>query len=115
LRRSSNEAFSATGLGIGATVIVGYEGPRWGLSLEGGYQQFLTTHISHSDVYRETFYADAKDGWYGLSGSAARAGLRGGIRIGAVEIAARAGVNTTGQLQAVTPPFYFTLGTSYVF
>lgn len=115
LRRTTNDAFSATGFGVGATVLAGYESARWGLSLEGGYDQLLGTYLSHTDAYRGTFYADAKDGWYALSGSRARAGLRGGVRLGSVEIAARAGVNTTGSLAPMNPPFYFTLGTSYAF
>lgn len=115
LRRSQNELFSGTGMGLSATILAGYESPVWGLSAEGGYEQMLATHLSHSDRYRETFYADAKDGWYAVTGSIARAGLRGGARFGALEIAARAGMNTTGQFQPVTPPFYFTLGTSYAF
>jgi hypothetical protein len=115
LMRTSTDAYSATGFGLGATLLAGYESARWGLSLESGYEQLLSTYISHTDAYRETFYADAKDGWYALSGGRARAGLRGGARIGAVEIAARAGLNTTGRLAAMTPPFYFTLGTAYAF
>lgn len=115
LRKTSTDTFSATGFGLGGTVLAGYESARWGLSLEGGYEQMFSTYISHTDVYREVFYADAKDGWYAMSGSKAHGGLRGGGRIGNVEIAARAGVNTTGRLEAMTPPFYFTLGTSYSF
>lgn len=115
VRRSDNELFSATAVGVGATMLVGYEGPRWGLSVEAGYQQMLATHLSHSDVVRETSYAGAKDGWYALSGSTANAGLRGGARFGSVEVFARAGANATGQLHAVMPPFYFTLGGAYVF
>jgi hypothetical protein len=115
LLKTSNEAFSATALGVGGTLLFGYESARWGLLLEGGYDQFLSTYISHSDAYREAFYADAKDGWYALSGSKARGGLRGGARLGDFEIAARAGINTTGTFHSISPPFYVTLGTSYAF
>ena len=115
LRRSSNQSFSGLGLGVGATMLAGYESHRWGLSLEGGYDQFLGTYLSHTDAYRETYHANAKDGWYALSGSTARAGLRGGARIGSFEIAARAGLNTTGELRPTNPPWYFTVGTSYAF
>jgi hypothetical protein len=66
-------------------------------------------------VYRTTFYADAKDGWYAMPGSTARVGLRGGVRFGATEIFARGGLEATGQLHAITPPFYATLGSAYAF
>jgi hypothetical protein len=115
LRNTVNNSFSSTSLGVGTTALFGYEGARWGLSAEAGYEQMLTTNLRHSDVYRNTVYAGAKDGWYALSGSTARGGLRGGVRFDALEIFARAGVNTTGQLHADNPPFYVTLGTSYAF
>lgn len=114
-RNTVNDAFTATAVGVGATVLAGYEGPGWGLSAEAGYEQILATHLRHSALYRNTFYADAKDGWYAISGSTSRAGLRGGVRFGSVEIAARAGLNATGRLNALMPPFYFTLGGSYAF
>jgi len=115
VRHASNELFTATGIGVGATVLLGYEGPHWGLSGEGGYEQTFATYLSHSDRYRNTVYAGAKDGWYAVTGSIARAGLRGGARFGPVEIALRAGLNATGQLHALNPPFYVTLGGAFAF
>lgn len=115
LRNTSNDLFSATALGLGATALFGYEGARWGLSGELGYEQIVTTHLSHSDLYREVAHAGAKDGWYTITGSTTRAGLRGGVRVGAVEIAARLGGAATGHFQITNPPFYFTAGGSYAF
>lgn len=115
LRRTDNRLFSAFGIGVGATLLIGYEGPRWGLSAEASYEQFLTTYLSHSDDYRDAFYAGAKDGWYAFSGSTARAGIRGGVRFGSVEIFAKAGMQATGQLHAGAVPFYATLGSAYAF
>jgi hypothetical protein len=115
VRNSDNDLYTATGIGVGATALFGYEGTRWGLSGEVGYEQLLTSYLRHSALYRDTYYADAKDGWYALTGSTARGGLRGGVRIGSVEIAARAGVEATGRLHATNPPFYATLGSAYAF
>lgn len=115
LRKSDNEAFSSWGIGLGATLLAGYEGRVWGLSAEAGYEQLLTTHVTPSDAYRTTYYADAKSGWYAFTGATTHAGLRGGARIGAIELAARAGAEATGQLHAITPPFYATIGTTYAF
>jgi hypothetical protein len=115
VRRATNELFSAAAIGVGVTILIGYEGQRWGLSAEGGYEQIFAAYLHHSDLYRDTFYADVKDGWYALSGSTIRLGLRGGVRFGSIEIAAKAGVNATGQLNAATPPFYATLGGAYAF
>ena len=115
MRKTDNQLFSALALGVWAGVLAGYEGPRWGLSAEAGYEQLLASHLSHSDLYKSTFYADAKDGWYAFSGGVAKVGLRGGARLGRFEIFARAGLDSTGELHALTPPFYGTLGTSYAF
>lgn len=115
VKSSSNELYSATALGLNATMLVGYEGQRWGLSADLGYEQFFSTHIRHSDMYRQVGYAGAKDGWYALSGSTAHGGLRGGARIGSVEVFARAGFAATGELHALALPYYATLGTAYAF
>lgn len=115
VKSTANRLFSAVGLGLGATMLAGYEGPRWGLSLEVGYEHFITTHMHHTDTYRDVVFADAKDGWYAFSGGTSRLGLRGGGRIGPVEIFARGGVDATAQLSAHTPPYYAALGSSYAF
>jgi hypothetical protein len=115
MRRAHNDAFSSTALGFQTTLLAGYEGQRWGLMAEAGYEQLLATYQDHEAAYRETYYANAKDGWYAFTGSTLRAGLRGGARFGSLEVGARAGINTTGELSAATPPLYLTIGTSYVF
>lgn len=115
LKNTSNDLFAATAVGVGTTALLGYEGPRWGLSLELGYEQMLATHLRHSARYRETAFPDAKNGWYAATGSTTEAGLRGGARIGAVEIFGRAGLSATGHFKPGTPPFYFTLGGAYAF
>jgi hypothetical protein len=115
VRNSVNEVFSATATGVSGTILFGYQGARWGLSAEAGYEQIVATYLRHSDRYRDTGYADAKDGFYALTGSTAHAGLRGGARFGAVEIFTRAGIDATGHFHALTPPFYVTLGGAYAF
>lgn len=114
-RNTSNDLYAATALGITTTIYLGYESDRWGLSAEGGYEQILSTHIRHSDLYRTTFYAGAKDGWYAVSGSSVHAGLRGGVRFGAAEIYAKLGIAATGGFNQTVPPFYGTVGSTYAF
>jgi hypothetical protein len=115
LKVSSNRVFTGASFGVGATLLVGYEGPRWGLSAEAGYEQTLTTYIRHSDLYRQVSHADARDGWYAFSGSTARVGLRAGVRLGSVEISARGGIDATGQFHSILPPYYATLGGACAF
>ena len=101
--------------GIGATALFGYEGPRWGVSAELAHEQILTTHLRHSDLYRNVAYAGAKDGFYATTGSTTRAGLRAGVRFGALELSARAGLAATGYLHPAGLPFFSTLGGAYAF
>jgi len=115
LRNTSNDLYSATAMGIATAIYLGYESDRWGLSAEGGYEQMLATHLRHSDLYRTTFYAGAKDGWYAVSGSSVRAGLLGGVRLGAAEIYARLGIAATGGFNQTMPPFYGMVGSTYAF
>lgn len=114
-RHTENKVFTATAIGLDATILAGYEGPDWGLSAELGYEQILATHIKNTDLYKRTIYPDAKDGWYSITASTAHAGLRGGARFGRVEIGLRAGVQATGHFQPLMPPFYATLGGAYSF
>lgn len=115
IRNSVNDVFTSTAVGMSATVLAGYEGPRWGISAEGSYEQILTTHLRHSARYREEAFPDAKDGWYSITGSTVRGGLRGGARFGAVEIWLRAGLDATGRFHALAVPFQATLGGVYAF
>ncbi|HEY6909212.1 MAG TPA: hypothetical protein VI356_07575 [Myxococcales bacterium] len=115
LRLTENNLFSATALGVRGLLLPGYQGERWGLMAEVGYEKILATRMKHSSLYRSVGYAGAKDGWYSLTGGTLQAGLRGGYRIGRVELTLAAGVLTSEGLNEVMPPFYGTLGTSYAF
>jgi len=115
LRNTANDLYAATGLGIGATARFGYEAVHWGISGELSHEQLLTTHVSHSDLYRAKAYANAKEGWYGITGSTTRAGVRAAVRFGAFEVFTRLGVAATGYLQPALLPFYLTLGGSRSF
>jgi hypothetical protein len=115
LRLTENDFFSATALGVRAALMPGYQGDRWGLMAELGYEKMLATHLNHSSLYRSVGYAGAKDGWYSSTGGTLQAGLRGGYRVGRMEISLAAGVLVSEGLNPITPPFYGTLGTGYAF
>lgn len=115
LRRTDNDLFSAHGLGFHAALMPGYHGRRWGLMAELGYEKMLATHVSHTSLYRSVAYSGAKDGWYSSTAGTLQAGLRAGYRLGRVELSLAAGVLATEKLNAVVPPFYGTLGSSYAF
>ena len=115
LRMTKNDLFSATALGMRAALMPGYQADRWGLRLEVGYEKIVATHLTHSSLYRGVGYSGAKDGWYSSTGGTLQAGLRGGYRVGRVELSAAAGLLASEGLNAVMPPFYGTLGSAYAF
>ena len=115
VRLTDNEMFSATALGVRGALMPGYQSDRWGLMLELGYEKMIATHLSHSTLYRNVAYSGAKDGWYSSTGGTLQAGLRGGYRVGRVELSLAAGIFATERLNAVVPPFYGTLGSTYAF
>lgn len=112
-RMNDNDLFTAFAMGVSTTMLAGFESERWGLSLEAGYEQLFSTYVHQSTLYRETFDGGAKSGFYALSGSTARVGLRGGGRIGPLEIFLRGGLDATGVFHALNPPFYATLGVGF--
>src|SRR5262249_39450785 len=74
LRNTSNDGFDATAIGFRSGMLAGYRSDRWGLMLDLEYEKVLATHIEHSALYRNTFFADAKDGWYAITGGTFMAG-----------------------------------------
>ncbi len=115
VRLTDNSFFSATALGVRAALLPGYQGERWGLMAELGYEKMLATHLNHASLYRSVGYAGAKDGWYSSTGGTLQAGLRGGYRIDRVELSLAAGVLATEGLNPEMPPFYGSVGTAYAF
>lgn len=115
VRLTQNDFFTATALGFHAALMPGYQGDRWGLVAELGYEKMLATHLNHSSLYRDIGYSGAKDGWYSSTGGTLQGGLRGAYRIGRVELSLAAGLLASEGLTPLAPPFYGTLGSSYAF
>jgi len=112
---TENSIYGATALRTDATLLAGHYGRRWFAVAEAGYDRAWLTYIKNSDWYRTHFYGGAQDGWYAGTGGVLRAGAKGGVTLGRVELVLRAGVNETETLQDLDLPFYATLGASYRF
>lgn len=115
VRATGNSVFTATAFGLRAALMPGYQGERWGLLAEVAYEKTVAAHLVQSDAYRRAGYPGAKDGWYAWSAGTLQAGLRGGVRLGRVELSLAAGLMATEKLNPVTPPFYATLGSAWAF
>jgi hypothetical protein len=113
LSRSINKAGNYNGLGLNLNLNLGYVLNRSGIGIDIQYNPFLSTHIKHSEYWREYYYANAKDGWYSSTAN--------NLRIGAFhcqkldnqktwEINLRGGYQTSGKFDHLIPGFYFIIG-----
>src|SRR5262245_4265269 len=109
VRGTENIAGRMTSVGTDLGVQGGFYARHWFVAGETGFDWAMTTHITHSDRYRETVYAGARDGWYALAGGNIRYGLQVGASFGRYDLALRAGqmVDTGGEKPLL--PFYGTL------
>jgi hypothetical protein len=112
---TENSIYTATALRSDVALLAGHYGRRWFAVAEAGYDRAWLTYIENSDWYRANFYADARDGWYSGTGGKLRAGAKGGVTIGRVELVVRAGINKTEALNDLDLPFYGTLGANLRF
>jgi hypothetical protein len=112
---TENSIYTGTALRTDLALLAGHYGRRWFAVAEVGYDRAWLTYIENSDWYRDNFYADAKDGWYGGTAGKLRAGVKGGVTAGPVEFVLRGGVMRTQTLQNLDLPFYATVGANVRF
>lgn len=109
IRGTKNVGSSMTSLGTDLGVQGGFYAWHWFVAGEVGFDWALTTHITHSDEYRQRVYPGARDGWYALAGGLIRYGIQAGASFGRHDLVLRAGqlVEVGGEKPIL--PFYLTL------
>jgi hypothetical protein len=109
VRGTQNAAGTMTSLGTDLGVQGGFYARHWFVAGETGFDWSMTTHITHSDEYRELVYPGARDGWYAMSGGIIRYGVQAGASFGRHDLVLRAGQMI--EIGGETPmlPFYGTL------
>jgi hypothetical protein len=116
LRGTDNSLFRSLGVGTELGVMPGYYASRWFVAAEVFWDQQWTTHLRHSDNYREFVYDGAQDGWYGASSFFMRYGLRvGGLAWRHLELMLRGGYEQHGRYETRVPPFYAILSLCFRF
>ena len=113
LKGTENWMHSATSIGADITAILGRYGKRWFWASEFGLDKALATKITATDRYRQYYYTDFKDGWYGNPGGNWHYGLRAGFIRARTEISLRAGLQKTQRFNDPVNPFFGVLGLSY--
>ncbi len=96
--RSTNEANQLRSIGSGMGAGFGHMGEKWQVLGTVDYGQAWTTHVSHSELYRELVYEDAEDGWYRLTGGTFTFALDTTRRILMWDVSVAAGVVRTNAL-----------------
>ena len=92
VRGTKNDLGRMTSLGANAGVTGGYYARHWFAAGELGFDYTLTTRIAHSQLYRDTVYENARNGWYLNPGGNYRLGGQAGASFGRYELALRAGI-----------------------
>ena len=115
LRGTENWMHSATNIGVDITALFGYYGKRWFAAGEFGLDKALATKIAATGRYKQFYYDDFKDGWYGNPGGNFHYGLRTGFLMSQTEITLRLGLQKTELFNEGFPPFFGVLGVNYRF
>jgi hypothetical protein len=92
VRGTRNDLGRMASLSANTGVIGGYYSQRWFAAGELGFDYTLTTRIAHSQLYRDTVYENARDGWYVNPGGNYRLGGQAGVSFRRYELALRAGI-----------------------
>ncbi len=109
-RGTENAIYRGFNFGADFTGTAGVYRQGWFLAGEFGFDKAVITHVTHSDWYRQTVYADAKDGWYLTGGGTFHYGVTGGVALGRTELMVRAGRLTTEDFNELQPNVYASVG-----
>ena len=104
-------------LGMDFHIFTGATNDRWNYGLEATYNKIFSTHITHTDIYKDNVFEDVKDGWYKGTASNIKIGVLLNRRIKKFDIFFRAGYSGTGQfnLYLFVPNIYSNIGVRFIF
>ena len=102
------------GLGSELSLTAGYYKSKWHVAAEMGFDNFIATHLKHSDDIVSN-YSEIQNGWFGNSGGQFFYGIQGSKTVGKrMEINLRLGaINAQGNHENALLPVYFQLGLVY--
>jgi len=90
----------------------GYYKPKWFVAGEVGFDKAIVTHFKYSETFKETIFADVRDGWYEPStGGNFQYGIQTGYSFNQSDITFNIGMVTTQDFKT-TPliPYYLMFG-----
>lgn len=114
-RRYDNSLVRLKNFGSEMSGVIGYYNPKWFIAGEVGFDKAIVTRFKHSETFKETIYANAKDGWYEpATGGNLNYGIQGGYSFKRSDIVFKIG-NLLSQDLQTSPliPYYFKVGYNY--
>ncbi|MEQ8580380.1 MAG: hypothetical protein RIC30_20525 [Marinoscillum sp.] len=111
-RRYANPLVSLQNFGSELKGTFGYFKPKWFVAAEVGFDKAIVTNFKHSEISKETIFADVKDGWYEpATGGNFQYGIQTGYSFNKSDITFNIGMVTTQDFKT-TPliPYYLMLG-----
>lgn len=111
-RRYENPLSKLQNFGSELKGTFGYYKPKWFVAGEVGFDIAIVTHFNHSETFKETIFADVRDGWYEpFTGGNFQYGIQIGYSFNQSDITFNIGMVTTQDFKT-TPliPYYLMLG-----
>jgi hypothetical protein len=116
VRTMSSTYYSVVAFGVDLEVAPTLRFGRVAIGLELGHDRTVADHFTHTQAFRDRYYADVHDGWYDGSASRFRAGLRGEVRVTrALSMRTRLGGNASTAGVPEVIPFYGEVGAALAF
>jgi len=104
-------------LGADFHFFTGFTNAKWNYGLEFTYTKIFSTHITHTDIYKDNAYGGAVDGWYKNTAANIRIGFLVNYSIKKFDIYLKTGASRTGKFNdyLFVPSMYTNLGLNYRF
>jgi hypothetical protein len=116
VRTLSSTYYSVVALGVDVELAPMLTLGRGAVGLELGHDRTIADHFTHTQSFRDRYYADVHDGWYEGSAARLRAGLRGEVRVTrGFSVRARTGLNVSTAGVPEVVPFYGEVGAAIAF
>lgn len=106
-----------TSLGTDLHLFTGLSSSKWNVGVDITYNHIFTTHIKHTDKYKENVFTGAVDGWYKNTASNLKAGITVGRRFHKMYTSLSGGISKTGTFNSYlfVPTLYGQWSLNYVF
>jgi hypothetical protein len=111
------ETENMSSLGADIHVFTGFTNDKWNAGLELNYNHIFTTHIAHTQKYKENVFEEVQDGWYRNTASNIRIGVLVNRTINRFDVYLNGGISRTGQFNAYlfVPTMYALVGVNFRF